>query len=73
MVLGIFDGFVELKDIIYPLIEFLVNGLKQLVDFVISLPQLFNDLIHIIPQPLSTIIFSFIGILIVVIILRVVK
>ena len=73
MVLGIFDGFVALKDIIMPIIDFLTNGLKQLIDFIIRLPQLIHSFIVFIPEPLYTVVFSFIGLFIVVIMYRTVK
>ena len=37
MILGIFDGFAVLGDLIMPLIDFIGNGIKQLIDFMIML------------------------------------
>lgn len=67
------DGFVAIKDFLTPIIDFLTNGLKQLVDFIIRLPQLFNDLIEFIPEPLNIVVLSFIGLLVIVITYRMVK
>lgn len=73
MILGIFDGFAVLGDLIMPLIDFIGNGIKQLIDFIINLPEFFNNVINIIPAPLYTVVYSFIGIIIMVIVLKVVK
>lgn len=73
MILGIFDGFTVLKDLIVPIIDFIGNGIKNLVDFIINIPSLYNSLIKVIPDPLYTVLFSFIGLLIVIIVIKVVK
>lgn len=49
------------------------NGVESFVDFLINLPTLFYNLIDLIPEPLYVIINSFIGFLIFVIFLKVVR
>jgi len=49
------------------------NGIKSFVDFVISLPTLIYNILDLIPDPLYAIINAFIGFLIFIIFLKVVR
>lgn len=49
------------------------NGVNNFVDFIIKLPELMYDLIDIIPNPLYSIVISFVGFLIFVIFIKVVR
>lgn len=75
MFLGIYDNelIVSVNDKIEPLYEFLNNGLKQLMGFMIKLPQIFYKFFNIIPEPLYSVIISFAVLLIVVIFFKAVK
>lgn len=63
----------ELLSYIGDFINYLRNGVIGFVDFIMRLPSLFHDLIEILPQPLYLVVISFIGFLIFVIILKVVR
>lgn len=75
MFLGIYDNelIVSINDKIEPLYNFLNNGLKQLTGFLIKLPQIFYNFFDIIPEPLFSVIISFAGLLIIVILFKAVK
>lgn len=49
------------------------NGISSFVDFIISLPTLIYNLLDLIPDPLYAVINAFIGFLIFIIFLKVVR
>lgn len=49
------------------------NGIKSFVDFIINLPTLIYNLLELIPDPLYAILNAFIGYLILIIFLKVVR
>ena len=54
-------------------LETIGNGVKNFVAFFVNLPTLFYNLLELIPDPLYAIINAFIGFLIFVIFLKVVR
>lgn len=54
------------------LITLLGKGIVSFVDFIINLPTLFYNLIILIPEPLYSVLISFISLILFVIVLKVV-
>ena len=54
-------------------VEFLGQGMSNFIDFVMNLPTLFYNLINIVPLPLQSVILSFIGIVLFIIVMKVVS
>ena len=47
------------------ILDFIVKGIKGVFDFLLSIPNLINSLISLIPSPFKEVIMSFIGIIII--------
>lgn len=57
----------EILDKAGQLIEFIGNGIKNFIDFIIELPSFIYNLIEVIPRPLYDILLSFISTIIFII------
>lgn len=55
------------------IISFVANGISNFVDFIISIPNLIYNLLSLLPNPLATVVYAFIGYLITVIFIKVVS
>lgn len=51
------------------LIDFIVNGIGNFIDFIIGLPSFIYNLIEVIPRPLYDILLSFLSIIVFLIVL----
>ena len=71
--ISLFDDFKELLSPFSTLVGILKNGMGAFIDFIIRLPSFFHELIFVIPEPLNSIVLSFIGLIIFIIVLRLVK
>lgn len=58
MILSILDGATDI-------VAYVIDGIKQVFDFLMNLPQFINSLVSIIPSPFKEVILSFLGIIIV--------
>lgn len=54
---------------IYGLIKFILTGISNFVDFFLSLPTFIYNLIEVLPEPIRSLVLSFIGIIIFIIII----
>lgn len=63
----------DFADLIVDFTDTLGNGVKSFVDFIINLPTLIYSVLDLIPDPLYAIINAFIGFLIFIIFIKVVR
>lgn len=59
-------------DSLVDLINILLNGLSSFIDFVMYLPNMIHSLLVVLPEPFYTVVVSFIGLIIFLIITYVV-
>ena len=58
MILSILDSIPDI-------VSYITDGIKQVFNFLINLPQFINSLADIIPSPFKEVILSFLGIIII--------
>lgn len=69
----ILDVMGDLLGGIIDFVAFLGQGMANFIDFILNLPTLFYNLIDVIPLPLQSIILTFIGFVMFIIVMKVVS
>lgn len=62
---------IEFIDLIKDLLQYILNGLGSFVKLFTSLPNVFNNLLNVIPEPFKSIILPFLSLIILVIFISV--
>lgn len=58
-----------LVDSIVDILSIILDGISSLIDFILYLPSLIHSLLIVLPEPFYTIVTSFIGIIILIVLL----